>query len=139
MDTIALLNSNKILWGVSMLMMNAGSKYVIGDLGKFHERVLTNEIVKKLIVFAMFFVATRDILTSFILCVLYIVIVDGIFHEKRRFSVVPPDIGGKVSEREYQQAKETIVMYQRQQDQPIQQDPQLYSNYLNNIAILTTR
>lgn len=140
MDTLALLNNNKILWGVAMLMMNAGSKYVIGDLGKFHEKVLTHELVKKMIVFAMFFVATRDIVVSFLLCVLYIVLIDGVFHEKRKFSLVPMHIqASAVSEQEYQKAREMVLLYEKQQQVQKTQPPDLYANYLNNISLLNTK
>ncbi len=82
------LNNNRILWGITMLMLNLGSRYVVADISKLQEKILMNEIVKKLIIFSMFFVATRDILTSFLLCVLYIIIIDGIFHENRKYSFI---------------------------------------------------
>lgn len=71
-----------------MLLLNVGAKYVIADLGIIHERLLANEIAKKIIIFSMFFVATRDIITAFVLSVLYVLIIDGIFHESRNFSIV---------------------------------------------------
>jgi len=89
LDIITIANSNKIFLGCSMLFMNFGSKYLIGDLGKSHEKILSNHIVKKLIVFSLFFVATRDVITAFLLTILYIVIIDGILHEKSKFCIVP--------------------------------------------------
>lgn len=88
-DIITIANSNKIFLGCSMLFMNFGSKYLIGDLGKSHEKLLSNQIVKKLIVFSLFFVATRDVITAFLLTILYIFIIDGILHEKSKFCIVP--------------------------------------------------
>lgn len=88
MNYIMALNNNKILWGLTMLMLNLGSRYVVADISKLQEKILMNEIVKKFIIFSMFFVATRDILTSFLLCVLYIIIIDGIFHENRKYTFI---------------------------------------------------
>lgn len=110
------LNNNKILWGVTMLMLNIGSRYVVGDLGKFHEYILASEITKKIIVFSMFFVATRDIITAFLLTVLYIFVIDGILHEKRKFCVIPKKYivsqEQKLSEEQYLAAKAIVAKYE---------------------------
>ena len=87
-ELLAVANNNKIIWGLTMLLLNVGAKYVIADLGVIHEKFLANEIAKKIIIFSMFFVATRDIITAFVLSVLYVLIIDGIFHESRNFSIV---------------------------------------------------
>jgi uncharacterized membrane protein (DUF485 family) len=86
---LAVLNNNKIMWGVTMLLLNLGGKYIVADLGKFQEKMLANEYFKKVILFSLFFVATRDILIAFLLTVLYTLIVNGILHEKQKFSIVP--------------------------------------------------
>lgn len=88
LESLAVLNNNKIIWGLTMILLNMGSKYVMADLGKAHERLLQNEWFKKIVLFSMFFVATRDLVTTFLLTVLYIIIVDGILHENRNFAVV---------------------------------------------------
>lgn len=88
MEALLTLNNNKILWGLSMILLNMGSKYVIGDLGKTHETLMKSELFKKVILMAMFFVATRDVVTSFLLTVLYVILIDGILHERRNFAVV---------------------------------------------------
>jgi len=78
-----------------MLLMNFGSKYIVGDLGQAHDKILSNQIVKKLIVFSLFFVATRDIITAFLMTILYVIIVDGILHEKSKFCIVPKKVLGE--------------------------------------------
>lgn len=83
------LNNNKIMWGVTMLLLNIGGKYIVADLGKFQEKMLANEYFKKVILFSLFFVATRDILIAFLLTVLYTLVVNGILNEKQKFSIVP--------------------------------------------------
>jgi hypothetical protein len=88
-NLLAILNNNKIMWGITMLLLNLGGKYIVADLGKFHEKVLANEYVKKVILFSLFFVATRDVLVAFLLTILYTLIVNGILNEKQKFSIVP--------------------------------------------------
>jgi hypothetical protein len=108
------------MWGLSMLLLQFGARYVLGDLGKAHEVLLSHNITKKLVVMAMFFVATRDIVVSFVLTIAYIVIVDGILHEDRQFSLIPSvvrqkivqDIGSKIPQDDYKKAKEIVKLYE---------------------------
>jgi hypothetical protein len=140
------INSNKIMWGVSMLMLNFGARYVVADLGKAHEVILSHEITKKLIVLCLFFVATRDILMSFILTVAYIVVIDGILHEKRRFCLVPKSIietatakQHTVSKDDYLKARDIINRYEtnKENDKEVIElnKKTLYMNYVNNIKM----
>ena len=144
------LNQNKIMWGVSMLLLNIGSRYVIADLGKGHEYILTSQIVKKLVVMSMFFVATRDLLTSFLLTIAYVLIVDGILHEKKHFCLLPKTVLEKVnktniSNEDYLRARNIINLYEQQNKDADRQDDRTinllnnkkeYINYLTNLATL---
>ena len=133
LEILPILNNNKIIWGVTMLLLNMGSKYVMADLGKIHEKVLTNEIAKKIIIFSMFFVATRDFLTAFILSVFYVLLIDGVFHENRNFSLITsktPDI--VITEEQYKKAQETISQYESQQKQTTV-NTNIYDSYLTNV------
>jgi hypothetical protein len=144
-NAIMIFNQNRVVWGVSMLLLNFGSRYVIADLGKFHELILSHQVTKKIIVFAMFFVATRDILTSFMLALAYIIIIDGILHEKRKFCILPQAITQKassnksVSKDDYNKAKSIIDMYEKQDFQSAETvgvaKKTLYMNYFNNVSL----
>ena len=104
-ESLVALNNNKIMLGVTMILLNMGSRFVIADLGEVHEKLLKHEFFKKIILFSMFFVATRDVITAFILTVVYIIIVDGIFHEKSTYAVVnvnTPDTATKKQDDAYQ-------------------------------------
>jgi hypothetical protein len=123
MEVLTALASNKMFIGFAMLMMNMGSRFVIMDIGKAHEALLTNPIVKKIVVFCMFFVATRDIMVAAILSFAFSVIVHGLLHEKSRFSMIPKSMLAKlhmttmhatsqrVSVDEYTNALATIERY----------------------------
>lgn len=87
LDALSFLNNSKIMWGITMILLNMGSKYIMADLGKAHEEIMKRDYFKKIILFSMFFVATRDIITSFLLTVVYIIVVDGLLHEHRNFSM----------------------------------------------------
>jgi hypothetical protein len=135
-EVVDILNNNRVVWGVTMLLLNMGSRFVAADLGKFHESLLTNEYVKKIIVFSMFFVATRDIFTSFMLTILYVLIVDGLLHEKRKICILPNHLKqSHISENEYLKAKQTVISYETKK--PIEQKDE-YINYLQNIHSLSS-
>lgn len=114
-----MLNGNKFFWGITMLFLNFGSRFIIGDLGKVHEQFLGNEIVKKIITFSLFFVATRDIVIAFVLTILYVIIIDGVLHEKRQFCILPEKFKAhvNVSHQEYQKALDTVTQYEQQANQ----------------------
>lgn len=133
LEILPILNNNKIIWGVTMLLLNMGSKYVMADLGKIHEKVLTNEIAKKIIIFSMFFVATRDFLTAFILSVFYVLLIDGVFHENRNFSLITSKTTDVlITEEQYKKAQETVSLYESQQKQT-SVNTNLYESYLTNV------
>lgn len=147
-DVFMFINQNKIMSGVSMLLLQFGARFVLGDLGKAHEVLLSNEITKKLVVMAMFFVATRDVAISFILTIAYIVIVDGILHEDRFFSLVPSnmrrkivqDAKTKIPESDYKKAKEIVKLYEGQQnieqgDTNMSESDVSYLKYVTNVTL----
>lgn len=129
---LAFINQSKIMWGVSMLLLNIGARYVILDLGKAHELILSSDIVKKIIVLCMFFVGTRDIVISFLLTIAYVIIIDGMLHENRRFCILPKSIAEKARGMN---AHEHMEQYE---DNSSNLDPKkdAYSRYITNIKRL---
>jgi hypothetical protein len=92
-ESFANINNNKYFWGFTLLMLNLGSKYLASDLGKFHEKVLNSDLVKRFILFSLFFVATKDVLTSLALTFVFTFIVYGFMDEQSPLSFVPrPDV-----------------------------------------------
>lgn len=146
LEFLDILNNNRIMWGVTMVMLNIGSRFVVADLGKFHETILANEYVKRLILFCMFFVATRDVLVAFILTILYIIIVDGMLHEKRKFCIIPKkyidEINKKSTERinesQYLEAKKVVLAYEldKQDNTRNTSEDVTYSKYMTNVMLL---
>lgn len=83
------LNNNRVFIGVAMMIMNIGSRYVIADLTDVHQKLMSSPIFKRIILFCMFFVATRDVMISVILTFAFIFIVHGLLNEKRKFNLIP--------------------------------------------------
>lgn len=144
-DIINILNNNKILWGVTMMLLNLGSRYVAGDLGKVTEAILASDYVKKVIVFSMFFVATRDILIALILTILYALIIDGILHEKRKMCMIPqkyriPSITPGITQVDYLNAKKVVSEYEKMnQSTGVETFNTYYKNYATSIKMLNSQ
>jgi 3-dehydroquinate dehydratase len=101
--------------------------------------VLTSELAKKVILFAMFFVATRDVIASFTLCIVYVLVVDGLFHERRKFSVVKdmvPATAVGVGEAEYKRAVDVVARYEKQGTTTKNEQGSAYDTYLQNLSTL---
>lgn len=74
MDQIA---NSKMFAGVAMLLMNLGSRYVVGDITAVEESIFKSKLVKPLIVFCMIFIPTRDVLVSIMLTFAYFFVMNN--------------------------------------------------------------
>lgn len=86
---LVMLNNSPLLAGLAMLMLNIGSKYVELGLSKTQEQALRNGIARELLIFAMVFMATKDIVLSTVMTASFIVLSDFLFNENSRFCVIP--------------------------------------------------
>ena len=82
------VNSNKYLYGVLMILLNMGSKYIEMDLVQKHKKFLSSKILRRLVIFTIAFIATRDIVASFIITAAFIIIVLNLFNDESDYSIV---------------------------------------------------
>ena len=112
LKNITKLNKSKLLSGVTLLLLNIGSKYLILDISKSSQALLKLKIIRRLTLFSIFFVGTRDIILSFLLTSAFIIFSNGLFNEKSKYCILPKNIKeNKVSEQEYNEAIKTIKEY----------------------------
>jgi len=118
-----------------MMLLNFGARFIIADLGKFHEVILNNIYFKKIIIFSLFFVASRDIITAFLLTIFYTLIVDGILNERKKYCIVPTKYKNTtVGEADYLHAKNIVSAYESQHTE----GNDSYDKYLQSIALLNS-
>ena len=67
------ISNNKYFIGMMMVLLNLGSRYIFLELGKSHDVFFNQPTVRRLLIFTVFFVATRDIIASALLTVVFIV------------------------------------------------------------------
>lgn len=110
------LNSSKVLIGISMIIFNLGSKFLVIDMSKTQEQFFKNILVRRITLFCIFFVATRDILTSLVLTACFVVLAYGFFNENSRLYVLPKNsfYDNIHTKEEYEISKKIITEYEKE-------------------------
>lgn len=83
------LNGSKLFAGLMMIFLNIGSKFVTIELSSNQKQFLANSILRQVLVFAVAFVGTRDLLISLVLTAVFTILVDGLLHETSPISILP--------------------------------------------------
>ena len=110
------LNNNSYFIGLMMILLNIGSKYFVQEFGSSLDVFLNLKIIRRLLIFTVFFVATRNIKTSIILTACFIIIALELFNEKSKYCILPKKIldiidtnnDGKISQSEINNAINTL-------------------------------
>jgi hypothetical protein len=82
------LNNSKLLTGFAVLLVNTGGRFLTADAGRAIDAVLSHRWMRKLVVFAMFFVATHDVMMALGLTAAYVVLVQVLLHESHPCCII---------------------------------------------------
>jgi hypothetical protein len=82
------LNQSKIFAGILMILMNLGSKYIALELSESQEEFLSNIVIRRIVIFVVAFIATRDIIISLILTGVFILLVSGLFNDNSNLCII---------------------------------------------------
>ena len=88
-ELIAFLNTDKIFYACAMLSMNVGSRYVIQDMSHLQERILASTVAKRIVLFCMVFVATKDVILSLIITFVCVLVLQYLLNENSPFCIIP--------------------------------------------------
>jgi|TARA_B110000902_G_C13913844_1_gene439358 hypothetical protein len=83
------LNSSNFFIGIMMIILNIGSKYIEIDLGKNQKQLLNNKVMRRILIFTIVFIATKDILTSLIVTAVFIILVLNLFNHDSSMCILP--------------------------------------------------
>jgi hypothetical protein len=116
MDTFLVdISNSKLFMGTLMLLTNIGGKYISLDLPDNIEKLFTKySILRYIVLFSIFFMATRDIKISILLLLLFFTFTKFFINEKSSFCIVDNPPKNKVSTQEYINAKNIIEKYQKE-------------------------
>lgn len=116
---LATLNNSKFFAGLVMIMMNIGSKYISIKLTKSQEQYLKNNVAKQMLIFAIAWMATKDILIALSITAIFHVLAMHLLNEESSYCIIPKqwrnfeklldeDDDGVVTEKEIENAKEIL-------------------------------
>lgn len=91
-DVTLSINNNKYFYAVTMILLNMGAKYIEMDLAESHRQFLSSKVLRRIIIFTVSFVATRDIIASLIITASFVIIVLNLFNEKSNYCVLPKSV-----------------------------------------------
>ena len=69
--------------------MNIGSRYIQVKFSKSQESFLRNYVVREVLIFAVCWMATRDLYLSIILTASFFILTEHLFNEESKFCVLP--------------------------------------------------
>jgi hypothetical protein len=112
---IGYLNNSKFFAGVIMILLNVGSKFIPIQFSRSTEEYLKLSVSKQILVFAMAWMGTRDIISSLLLTAAFTILSEHLFNEESNYCIVPEKYrvlaklmdtnnDGKVSENEINSA-----------------------------------
>jgi len=112
-------------------------------MNDFHERILRDTIGRELMIFAICFVGTRDIVTAFIMTSVFILLNDYMFNEKSAVCIIPKRYRHKmksaidtnnddiIDESEIKEAIKILNTARKQKQQQMQRE--VYGTFMNNV------
>jgi len=86
------LNNSKFFAGIIMLMLNVGARHMTINLSKTQEDFLRYSVAKEIVIFAMAWVGTRDLVTSLLVTSAFVVLADYLFNEDSKFCIIPEKV-----------------------------------------------
>lgn len=136
------LNESKLLLGITMLILNVGSKYIEIKFSKTQEDALRNGLGREILIFAIIFMATHDIIMSILMTAAFIILSDYLFNEKSKLCIIPAHLkrisaaidtnkDGIVSPEEEQKALEILRKADEQKKKYTQSK---YTSYMNSFS-----
>ena len=141
-EYIGYLNNNKFFAGVIMILLNVGSKFIPIQFSKSSEEYLKMSVSKQILVFAMAWMGTRDIVASLLLTAAFTILSEYLFNEESGYCIVPEKYrilnkimdtnkDGKVTDSEIKSAIEILEKAKKENHQKNQKESfAIYHEYL---------
>jgi len=89
LNSVKGINESKIFAGIIIILMNVSSKFVSIPLSKTMESYIKNSFSRHLLVFAMAWMGTRDLIVSFGLTAIFFFLMEFILNEKSSLCCLP--------------------------------------------------
>jgi len=78
-DSFSCVNENKYIIGLTMIMLNIGARFIIDELDDDLRKIISNTIVRRVVIFCSFFMATKDLFTAIVLTIIFVIMINEVF------------------------------------------------------------
>jgi hypothetical protein len=78
-DSLSCINENKYIIGLTMIMLNIGARFIIDELDDDLRKIISNTVVRRVVIFCSFFMATRDLFTAIVLTIIFVILINEVF------------------------------------------------------------
>lgn len=126
----SIMNTNKYILGIMIILINIGARYIGSELTEFQHKVLNHKFVRRLLIFLVIWMGTRDIIVALILTSTFIILVNGLFNENSKFCIIPKNDNTNITKDDYEIAKKVIEKYEKNN-----QPNSISSLFDNNVPI----
>lgn len=115
------LNGNKAFWGLTLVVMNIGSRFVVEEVLRSPkvQSMVQSEWFKVIVLFCMFFVGTKDAMVSLCMTVGFVIIIQTCINQQdSAYNILPRHTSASASSSQHhshQDALRLVDMYKKQQ------------------------
>tara|TARA_B100000795_G_C22707140_1_gene402024 strand:+ start:673 stop:1059 length:387 start_codon:yes stop_codon:yes gene_type:complete len=111
------LNNSKFFAGILMILMNIGSKYISLELSETQDEFFSNIVIRRIMIFVVIFIATKDIIISIIITSCFVILVSGLFNENSKFCLIKNNCKQTkvISKEKVEKAKKILRKYEEQE------------------------
>lgn len=121
MDPLTSQALTRLAVGVATIVVNLGARHLPASLSPRLLAITTSKHMRILVVFALFFLSTRDPMLSLALACVFFVVISTILHEESRFTWLPslrtpPTMQAPITitKEVYESAVETVLGFRKQ-------------------------
>jgi|TARA_B100000035_G_scaffold66809_1_gene54561 hypothetical protein len=88
-DNITALNQSKYFTGLMIIIINMAPRFMTVKLNKTLESYIKYSLNRNVLIFAILWMGTRDIIIAFVLTLVFMLFVDYLFNEESTFCCLP--------------------------------------------------
>ena len=129
-----------------MILLNIGTRYIDLKLTKTQEQMIRNNITREILIFAIVFMGTRDILFAILITAAFIILSDHVFNDKSKYCLFPEkmkqitalidvDKDGVVTPEEEQRALDVLRKAENNRNKDIQGKINSFMQNINSSGI----
>jgi len=96
-NTITSINSNPYFIGSMMLLLNLGGRHLATGLTPEQDKFFQQPWFRQLLIFVIFFIGTRNIISSFFMSIVFILLIGYLFNDTSTLYIFNPSIDSKKS------------------------------------------